>query len=282
MSYRITDKKGRTVGYARDQGAELAAAILGGIVLIGLAIVLVPFVIVGAGLYFSGVAFLIYWEWATQIGITPYPNINGVIVVVITGITGAGLVRYLRIHLVLLAALLHMLQLFIIVLVVLIWIAAVIIPALVLIWLPIAIVNWLFWTGLPLIDYRGFAQDTFFWLARKEFLVWLTPLIFPFGWLCALVLSKFDRRGWIVNQSNVEPKVGRNFVVLGIFTWAGMLIMNSSFHVVLRAIDYEPNSWDSNIMFVATSALLGMGMMGTIAGIWHHTILRKPLRRSKT
>lgn len=70
MRYRISDSSGRTVGYATDQGAEA----LGIVLVVGLAIVLLPIVLLLVGV-------MTYWSWATAlVPITPFPNLNGILV----------------------------------------------------------------------------------------------------------------------------------------------------------------------------------------------------------
>lgn len=70
MRYRISDSSGRTVGYATDQGAEA----LGIVLVVGLAIVLLPIVLLVVGV-------MTYWSWATAlVPITPFPNLNGILV----------------------------------------------------------------------------------------------------------------------------------------------------------------------------------------------------------
>ncbi len=73
MSYRISDSSGRTVGYATSQGAEAMGIVLA----LGLAIVLLPVVLVVIGV-------MTYWSWATAIvPITPFPNLNGIVVTLV-------------------------------------------------------------------------------------------------------------------------------------------------------------------------------------------------------
>lgn len=87
--YRIKDISGRMIGYAQSQSSEIAEGIFGFL----LALIAAPILLFIIGL-FVGLNSL--WSWATHIWITPFPLINGLIVIAVLSIFAAIAIRILK------------------------------------------------------------------------------------------------------------------------------------------------------------------------------------------
>lgn len=270
MSYRITGKNGRTIGYARNQGIELAGMLVGSIAVIVLAMILVPLFLVGYGVVLSAQGFLIFWDWATAVSLTPFPNLNGVLVITMLGIVGGLLVRYMRVHLVLLVSFTHILSLTIATFMVSFWIIAILVAIGVIAGIPLLAVSWLFSTITPIAILLGIGQQFTLVLSNVIEPVWLIPLVFPTGWLCAKIIGIFDKRELFATTSNLTPTAGLNFLLLAIASWVGMLLLNPYL------------STDKSLLPVLGS-VLGVALWGAIKGTYKFTIRRDPLNaRSKS
>ncbi|GIK76156.1 MAG: hypothetical protein BroJett021_51440 [Chloroflexota bacterium] len=261
MSYRVTDKSGKTVGYVRDQSTELAGMLIGGVALIALSIILIPVIAVGYGLMWGWQAFFIFWLWATNLPLTPFPNLNGVLVIIGIGITGAGLVRYVRIHLVLLLSITHILSLLLGTFLVVCWLAVILIPIGVVITLPLLVIAWLFSTDAPLAV-LNLPIELF---NANPWLLLFAPLLYPVGWLCAKVIGIYDKKGMLVTTDQLSPSVGKSFLLIAILTYlaGGILFLTHA----LPLAPFAP--------------VIGAAMWGAGKGFYFFTIQRKPFLKER-
>jgi hypothetical protein len=76
--YRIKDRSGRTIGYAENTTDQFLGGVLGGILAVVLFLIIGPIVLTALG---AGWVVVTVWNWGTHLPITPFPNLNGVLIV---------------------------------------------------------------------------------------------------------------------------------------------------------------------------------------------------------
>jgi hypothetical protein len=222
MSYRITDRRGHTVGYAHHQGAELLGALLVGAGMIGLAVVLAPILAVLYGIGWVLPWYLVFWTWATELPLTRFPNLNGVLVLAALGLTGAVLVRVVRFHIMLLHALGHVVSMLLAALMAAIWLGLVYLG----VGAPLALFAlagaWLFsspnvlYITLGVLLMPAVVFQTDYW-------TWLLPLVLPIGWGCGHLVRLVTRSDFLVTASNLTAGAGATFLLMAGLVWLGMV-----------------------------------------------------------
>jgi hypothetical protein len=256
MSYRITDRKGKTIGYVGDHRLELLVMAIGGTVLLGLAIIIAPLVAIGMGLQLLIPWYLIFWNWATSLPLTPFPNLNGILVIATIGVIGGLLVRYARIHLILLYPLGHIASLVFAVIMAAVSIGIVFLIIRPTIGILLFVIAWLFSSHIPLVVLVHFDM-------LRDMLIgvpWLTPVLLPLRWVCFRIIGMFDKRDRFVSSSMLSPTIGFNFVVMAIESWAGMLLAHVFFSM-------------EGISLLAFGAILGATLWGVLNGLYRVSIL---------
>jgi len=89
MPYIIKDPSGKTIGRAVDEGEEIVGMFIGAGLILIVGVILAPIIFAVAVFPLGVSAWQYSWNLATQVPISPFPNLNGVLVIVGIAFIGA-------------------------------------------------------------------------------------------------------------------------------------------------------------------------------------------------
>jgi len=250
MSFRITNRNGKTIGYARDQSLDLLGVLIVGVVVIVMGIIILPIYVVVVGVQTVLPWYLMFWDWASNLPLTPFPNLNGLIVVAVIGLAGGLLHQYVPLHSLLFYMIGNLfrfvaLDIFLgMVKLIVVFVTSGLIMGLVFV-LPIFFLTWLFTkTGEPLFSGSVFSPFlTFVWgidLSAIDFLfeyTWIIslvfPLIFPLSWVCGWIIVKVAHKYQKTNRIKFNddyflPEEGIKRLYTVIASWLGMFLLHAN------------------------------------------------------
>lgn len=273
MKYRVTNQRGKTIGYVRDQSLDLLGVLIVGVVVVAMGIVILPIYVVIVGVQTVLPWYLMFWDWASNLPLTPFPNLNGMIIITAIGVTGGVIHQFLPLHILLFYAFGNVVRL--LVLDVILGIIGLLITFVgcgliigLTLGLPISLAFWLFTTTGGSLWY--FLGEGIFspvvvpvaWVLHfiKEYswYLWVAPIFFPLSRICgsiAIVSIIKLRRMKIVDKFIFREEAIKSLYT-AIASWLGMVILQAS-------IPGLPE-----VALFVFGTLLGVMIWGGIRGIY--------------